>query len=170
MEIFIVEGDEGNYNLVVCWKPAIVLTALLQPYPALAAHPIGQPNFSFVCNIGPKAVRVTTEGKQLVYRFGSGGKTELIIRGSKERNNIFARREMAGGSGKGQQLRFANGTFSYVLSSLFIAGAAPVDKVRFFVVHDGHTVMVKTCSGAGSFEDYDQLDLLPRDTMKILIY
>lgn len=127
-----------------------------------SAHPIGQPNFSFECRLGAKNVSITTQGDELVYSYGVGKNPDLVIRGSAQKNNLFARHQM-GMRSDTQQLRFVNGDYSYVLSSLFVAGAGGDDWVKFYVLRGKKVLRAQVCRGAASFEDFDQLDRLPRD-------
>ena len=134
---------------------------------AALAHPVGQPNFSFVCRLAAKTVRVSTEGDELVYRYGAARKPELTIRGSAKNQNLFFRHEM-GPRSETQQLRFANGGYSYVLQSQFTAPGydqtGAEDWVKFYVLRGKALVKVQLCRNAASFEDFDQLDRLPPDT------
>lgn len=137
------------------------------PQTVIASRPPGQPNFKFTCRIGPKSARVTTERGKLIYRFGTSEKTELIIRQNNARSNVFARRDLAGGGGEWQQIRFVKGSFSYVIGSLFIAGTQPVDEAKLFILSGKRMVRIYSCRGLDSFEDYDQLDALPRDATSL---
>ena len=136
-----------------------------------SAHPVGQPAFNFTCVLGSKAVRITTEGEDLVYRYGPAGAPELTIRGSAKNDNIFFRHDM-GPRSEAQQLRFANGAYAYVLSSLFVApgynGKGAADWVKFSVLHAGDVIKTQVCRRAASFEDYDQLDRLPHDNTEFI--
>ena len=127
----------------------------------VSAHPVGDPPFGFVCPLGTKAVRISTEGNELVYRYELASLPELTIRGSAKAGNLFFRHEF-GGRSDAQQLRFVNGAYSYVLSSLFVAGGGE-DRVRFSVLRGAKVIRTQTCRGAASFEDFDQLDALPHD-------
>jgi len=146
-----------------------VLFAIFACAGSPSAHPVGQPNFGFMCQLGPKAVRVTTEGRDLVYRFGTTNTTELTIRGNAASRNVFFRHD-TGMRSDGQQLRFVNGAYSYVLSSLFVGAAGGEDWVKFSVLHDDKVVRTQSCRGSASFEDFDQLDRLPRDGMGPIAY
>ena len=143
------------------WAIGVALAAALLTGRAWS-HPTGQPNFGFECRLGAKSVRITSEGDELVYNYGAGRHPELILRGSAKRNNLFARHEM-GRRSDAQQLRFVNGDYSYLLSSLFVAGAGGDDWVKFYVLRDDKVLSSQVCRGAASFEDFDQLDQLPRD-------
>jgi hypothetical protein len=125
-------------------------------------HPVGHPEFRFECKLGAKSVRITSEGNELVYTYGARLQFELVIRGSAQRKNLFARHEM-GMRSDAQKIRFVNGDYSYLLSSLFVAGAGGDDWVKFYVLRGDKVVRAQVCRGAASFEDFDQLDRLPRD-------
>jgi hypothetical protein len=125
--------------------------------------------FHFNCNLGPKMVQITTEGASLVYHYGPRGKPELTIREEPATPNVFYRHEALGSGGEGQQLRFVKGQYSYVLSSQFIAIGIS-DEVKFFVLRDDKVLFSRNCRSAPSFEDYDQFDHLPRDTLELLRY
>lgn len=130
----------------------------------LSAHPVGQPNFGFVCQLGAKAVRISTEENEIVYRYGNtNGKPELTIRGSAQNKNLFFLHDTARRS-EAQQIRFVNGDYSYALSSLFVAAAGGEDWVKFYILRGKKVLKVQLCRNAASFEDFDQLDRLPRDT------
>lgn len=101
-------------------KLNIILVAALICGGQLSAHPVGQPEFKDVCQLGLNAVRVTTEGTELVYRYGTTNIPELTIHGSASSHNVFFRRDRWA-HGEGQRLRFVNGAYSYILSSVFIA-------------------------------------------------
>lgn len=143
------------------WAIGGILATALIGGPAWC-HPVGQPDFSFECKLGAKSVRITSEGDELVYSYGSRQNSELIIRGSAQRNNLFARHDMARRA-DAQQLRFVKGDYSYLLSSLFVAGAGGDDWVKFYVLRGGKVLRAQVCRGAPSFKDFDQLDRLPRD-------
>ena len=133
-----------------------------------AAHPVGRPAFGYVCQLGQKAVRVTTEGNDLVYRYGTTKTPELTIRGNAANRKVFLRHDTAMRA-EVQQLRFVNGAYSYVLSSLFVAAAGGEDRVKFSVLHDDKVVRTQLCRGSRSFEDFGGLDGLPRDGMRALV-
>ena len=147
-----------------------IATALLMILASASslAHPVGKPNFDFVCQMGSKSVRVATEGDELVYRYGTAANPELTIRGSARNHNLFFLHE-GGGRGEAQQLRFVNGDYSYVLYSQFTApgydGKGAEDWVKFFVLHGKTVLRAQLCRNAASFEDFDQLDHLPPDKL-----
>lgn len=139
--------------------PLLILTTLA------AAHPIAEPPFAFICRVGTRSAQITTEAGVLVYRFGAG-QPERTVRGSAAAGNLFALREI-GPRSEYQQLRFVNGGYSYVLASLFVApdydGRGAQDRVDLVVLAGKRVVARHRCRDASSFEDYDQLDGLPRD-------
>lgn len=98
----------------------------------------------FACSLGAKQVSVTASGNQLLYRFGTSGRTELAITGSVARNNLFFR--SARFAGIENQLRFTNGRFSYVVFSLAGNPGAGARGVSGLTVFDGQrTVSELTC-------------------------
>jgi hypothetical protein len=154
-------------------KFSAILVAALLGGGQSSAHPVGQPAFSFVCHLGPKAVRVTTEGTDLVYRYGTINAPELTIRGSAASHNVFFHHD-TWAHGEGQQLRFVNDAYSYVLSSVFVApgydGRGAEDWVKFSVLHDDKVIKTLRCQRSAAFDNFDQLDLLPPDGMRAIAY
>lgn len=127
-------------------------------------------DFHFDCELGQKAAHVTTEGGRLVYKYGSPGKVELTIREDPTHSNVFYRRDKLGLKGEGQQLRFENGRYSYVLSSWYVAAAGGEDQVKFFVLEGEKVITSRLCRSAPSFEEYGQFDRLAHDAMRPLGY
>ncbi len=123
----------------------------------------------FECSFGRKRVSVSHSGNTLIYRFGTSEKPELTIEGRAESANVF----YAGTFGTldySQQLRFVNGSASYVLSddgltSEFNKGNPGSSMLR---VYDGENLIAKMpCKHGGGFTNVEALLDLPEDDFQI---
>ncbi|OYV39899.1 MAG: hypothetical protein B7Z81_02740 [Acidocella sp. 20-61-6] len=77
------------------------------------AHAGSAPTTIFSCAIGHKTVSVTSVGGQLTYHYGTARKDELTITGIPSSGNIFEMSQRF--AGMEYQLRFKNGTYSYIV-------------------------------------------------------
>ena len=146
----------------------LLLTALLGSA-AADAHGAAPDTVNLTCKTGSRAVHVTSEGTDLVYRYGVPGKPpELVLRGNAV-NGLARFRHGGGMRSEYQQLRFVNGDYSYVLASLFVApdlsGKDGVDRLRFLVLFKDKVIQSHLCLGAGAMEDNRLLDTLPKDRL-----
>ena len=125
----------------------------------------GNPNFHFVCGVGGKRASITTEDGRLIYRFGRPRQPELTIRQSSAEANVFYRIDWWP-SANSQQLRFANGRYSYGVSSWFVAGRHGEEGVGLFVIRDGKVISWRRCRGDDWFSEDNQLGRLPQDQVE----
>lgn len=146
--------------------PALLVAALLAGAgpQARAAAPI-----AITCRLGSTIVNVTSDGADLVYRYGVPGKPpELVLRGNAKSGNLLFLHD-GGRRSEYQQLRFVNGGYSYVLASLFVApdysGKGAIDRLRFFILNRSRVIQTHVCRGAGSMENNALLDALPKDPL-----
>ena len=129
------------------------------------ARPDGNPDFGFTCALGPKQVRITTEQRRLVYRYGTRRRTELTIVEQPERRNVLYRYELYSRSNL-QQLRFRNAGHDYILYSYFSAadysGRGFADEGGLIVMSGTKILSRRRCRGGGFDEDH-RLDSRPAD-------
>lgn len=137
--------------------------ALLAAGTVGAMHAPPPASLVFACSLGSKQVSVRAVGRELIYRFGTSGRTELSIIGSAARRNVFYWRGRY--AGLENQLRFTNGRYSYTVYSLGPNASVGARGVAGLVVRDrGRAVSDLTCRRwtelySGIFEDWD----LPQD-------
>jgi hypothetical protein len=124
----------------------LLLTALLVQQPG-SGRIDGNPNFQFVCKVGGKQASIATENGALVYRFGRPGRPELTIRQKPSRTNVRYRIDWWEHANS-QHLRFANGRYSYGVSSWFVAGRDGEEGVGLFVMRDRKVISWRRCGGA----------------------
>jgi hypothetical protein len=117
----------------------------------------------FACSLGNKSVSVTAAGSTLTYRFGTAAKAEMTIIGSAALGNIFYRSDRY--ASMEYQLRFANGTYSYIVYSMGANASTGTRPVSGLVVMKGKTrIADMSCVRQAAFSTAFDLNALAEDT------
>jgi len=119
----------------------------------------------FECSLrNGKTVRVTSQGGNLFYRYGTQRRDELSLRGSPRSGNVFIRRERY--ASMHTQLRFVRGTYSYIVHSMGGNAQTGSNNVSGLVVMRGtRRISSHSCRQHAEFRaGFDLLDRLPEDS------
>ncbi len=101
----------------ICGATVVALLAFTRlAAPSTAEAKAGTPKKLFACSLGKKSVSVTAVGSRLTYQFGTPAKVEMAIIGSAGQGNVFYRSDRY--AGMEYQIRFANGSYSYIVYSI----------------------------------------------------
>ena len=140
--------------------------AALAISPACPTMATNAPVPVFDCSFGAKRVRVVSVGAVLRYEFGRPSKAEMIVIGDPALGTVRYHRTLFAHS-ENKQLRFVNGTFSYLLFNRFSTpdyqGMGAEDRSGLVVLKGDHTVARLNCRSGGDFSTTFDFDRLPDD-------
>jgi hypothetical protein len=119
----------------------------------------------FTCGLGKKRVQVTQEAGLLVYRFGTGRRSELELRAAPADGTVFYHRTLYNRA-EDQALRFTHDRYSYVVYAHWQApdsGAPESVAGGLIVLKDGKTLSKQHCRTGGDMREYPIFKTLPID-------
>ncbi len=97
-----------------CVTLAVILLASSMASATVNANPPQQTNVLYSCNVGKRQATVSRVGDQLLYTFGLAGQPQIRIVGDPKAGTVSYLHSMYPHA-QHQQLRFRNGSYSYVL-------------------------------------------------------
>jgi hypothetical protein len=136
--------------------------ALAAPGVAWAQSGSGQSTL-FECTLrNGKTVRVTEQGGNFFYDYGTRNRRELSLRGSARSGNVFFLHQRFYATFT--QIRFTNGQHSYIVHELPAHQSGdPAGHSGLMVLRGRRVISNQTCRRLTEFRGWSQLEALPED-------
>jgi hypothetical protein len=140
----------------------VAAAVLAAPWVAFAQSGSGQSTL-FECTLrNGKTVRVTEQGGNFFYNYGTRNRRELSLRGSARAGNVFHKMERY--YAIATQIRFTRGAYSYIVHSLPGSTRADARGSSGVIVLRGNRVLSQQeCRRVTEMTGWDLLRTLPED-------